>query len=174
MCNAPSTFQRSMTSIFSNLLQDCMEVFMDDFKMYATSFNACMENPSKLFTRCIDKNLVLNFEKCHFMVTEGIVLGHLVPLEALRLINPKSTLSLPFLTLFLCGRFSHSLDMQGSIEGLSRISTRLPSHCPSCYKRSFPGAENLNLIYTYSSSTQLGNIHSSSCVTPPIWHSKPS
>ena len=28
--------------------------------------------------RCEKKNLVLNLEKCHFMVQEGIVLGHKV------------------------------------------------------------------------------------------------
>ncbi|RDX67518.1 Retrovirus-related Pol polyprotein, partial [Mucuna pruriens] len=55
-----------------------MEVFMDDFTVYADSFDACLENLSKVLTRCIDTNLVLNFEKCHFMVTKGIVLGHLV------------------------------------------------------------------------------------------------
>ncbi|RDY05084.1 Retrovirus-related Pol polyprotein, partial [Mucuna pruriens] len=78
LCNAMSTFQRCMTSIFSDLLQDCMEVFMDDFTVYADSFDACLDNLSKVLTRCIDTNLVLNFEKCHFMVIEGIVLGHLV------------------------------------------------------------------------------------------------
>ncbi|RDY11424.1 Retrovirus-related Pol polyprotein from transposon 17.6, partial [Mucuna pruriens] len=67
-----------MTSIFSDLLQDFMEVFMDDFTVYDDSFDACLENLSKVLTRCIDTNLVLNFEKCHFIVTEGIVLGHLV------------------------------------------------------------------------------------------------
>ncbi|RDX84547.1 Retrovirus-related Pol polyprotein, partial [Mucuna pruriens] len=78
LCNAPTTFQRCMTSIFLDLLQDCMEVFMDDFTVYADSFEACLSNLSKVLKRCIDTNLVLNFEKCHFMVTEGIVLGHLV------------------------------------------------------------------------------------------------
>ncbi|RDY13832.1 Retrovirus-related Pol polyprotein, partial [Mucuna pruriens] len=78
LCNAPSTFQCCMMSIFSDLLQDCMEVFMDDFTVYAESFDACLNNLSKVLKRCIDTNLVLNFEKCHFMVTEGIVLGHLV------------------------------------------------------------------------------------------------
>ncbi|RDY07593.1 Retrovirus-related Pol polyprotein, partial [Mucuna pruriens] len=78
LCNALSTFQHCMISIFSNLLQDCMEVFMDDFTVYADSFDACLANLSKVLTRCIDTNLVLNLEKCHFMVTKGIVLGHLV------------------------------------------------------------------------------------------------
>ncbi|RDX95408.1 Retrovirus-related Pol polyprotein, partial [Mucuna pruriens] len=78
LCNASSTFQRCMTSIFSDLLQDCMEVFMDDFTMYVDSFDACLENLFKVLTRCIDTNLVLNFEKCHFIVIEGVVFGHLV------------------------------------------------------------------------------------------------
>ncbi|RDX65499.1 Retrovirus-related Pol polyprotein from transposon 17.6, partial [Mucuna pruriens] len=55
-----------------------MEVFMDGFTVYADSFEACLSNLSRVLKRCIDTNLVLNFEKCHFMVTEGIVLGHLV------------------------------------------------------------------------------------------------
>ncbi|RDY09667.1 Retrovirus-related Pol polyprotein, partial [Mucuna pruriens] len=59
-------------------MTDCMEVFMYDFTVYATSFDACLENLSRVLTRCMDTNLVLNFEKCHFMVTKGIVLGHLV------------------------------------------------------------------------------------------------
>ncbi|RDX98328.1 Retrovirus-related Pol polyprotein from transposon 17.6, partial [Mucuna pruriens] len=78
LCNAPSTFHRCMISIFSDLLQDCMEVFMDDFTVYADSFETCLRNLSKVLRRCIDTNHVLNFEKCHFMVTEGIVLEHLV------------------------------------------------------------------------------------------------
>ncbi|RDX87028.1 Retrovirus-related Pol polyprotein, partial [Mucuna pruriens] len=78
LCNAPSTFQRYMMSIFSDLLQDYMEVFMDDFTVYAESFNICLNNLSKVLKRYTDTNLVLNFEKCHFMVIEGIVLGHLV------------------------------------------------------------------------------------------------
>ncbi|RDX99935.1 Retrovirus-related Pol polyprotein, partial [Mucuna pruriens] len=57
---------------------ECMEVFMDDFTVYADSFDACLEKLSKVLTRCIDTNLVLNFEKCHFMGIEGIVWGHLV------------------------------------------------------------------------------------------------
>ncbi|RDX77174.1 Retrovirus-related Pol polyprotein from transposon opus, partial [Mucuna pruriens] len=59
-------------------LKTDLSVFMDDFTVYADSFDACLENLSKVLTRCMSTNLVLNFEKCHFMVTEGIVLGHLV------------------------------------------------------------------------------------------------
>ncbi|RDX94229.1 Retrovirus-related Pol polyprotein from transposon opus, partial [Mucuna pruriens] len=58
--------------------QNYMEVFMDDFTIYANSFDAFLGNLFKVLKRCIDTNLVLNFEKCHFMVTNGIVFGHLV------------------------------------------------------------------------------------------------
>ncbi|KAL4352974.1 hypothetical protein GQ457_06G014840 [Hibiscus cannabinus] len=56
-CNAPTIVQRYMTTIFSNMNEDCLEIFMDDFSTFET-------------------NLMLNWEKCHFMVDEGILLGH--------------------------------------------------------------------------------------------------
>ncbi|RDX72866.1 Retrovirus-related Pol polyprotein from transposon 17.6, partial [Mucuna pruriens] len=104
--NAPSTFQRCMISIFLNLLEDCMEVFMDNFTVYAKSFEAYLNNLSKVLRRCIDNNLVLNFEKCHFMVTEGIVLGHLVSTRGIEVDRAKIDVipSLPNLTPPLCGK----------------------------------------------------------------------
>ncbi|RDY07944.1 Retrovirus-related Pol polyprotein from transposon 17.6, partial [Mucuna pruriens] len=58
--------------------ESCMKVFVDDFTVYGHSFDACLESLSRVLDRCIETNVVLNFEKCHFMVTEGLVLGHLV------------------------------------------------------------------------------------------------
>ncbi|CAM8975312.1 unnamed protein product [Rhodiola kirilowii] len=55
-----------------------MEVFMDDFSVYGSSFDAWLSNLTDVLRRCVDTNLVLNWEKCHFMVQEGIVLGHMV------------------------------------------------------------------------------------------------
>lgn len=78
LCNAPGTFQRCMMSIFSDLLEECIEVFMDDFTVYGKSFEACLVNLEKVMKRCVEKSLVLNYEKCHFMVKEGIVLGHVI------------------------------------------------------------------------------------------------
>ncbi|XP_047978466.1 uncharacterized protein K02A2.6-like [Salvia hispanica] len=51
---------------------------MDDFTVYGNSFDACLASLDLVLQRCQEKHLVLNFEKCHFMVTEGIVLGHVV------------------------------------------------------------------------------------------------
>jgi hypothetical protein len=78
LCNAPASFQQCMMSIFSDLIKNIMEVFMDDFSVYGKSFDECFENLNKVLKRCQDTHLVLNWEKCHFMVREGIVLGHRV------------------------------------------------------------------------------------------------
>uniref|UniRef100_A0A2N9EYS5 RNA-directed DNA polymerase n=1 Tax=Fagus sylvatica TaxID=28930 RepID=A0A2N9EYS5_FAGSY len=78
LCNAPATFQRCMMSIFSDMVGEFMEVFMDDLSVFGDSFDGCLENLGKVLARCEEKNLVLNWEKCHFMVTSGIVLGHIV------------------------------------------------------------------------------------------------
>ncbi|GKB25614.1 reverse transcriptase domain-containing protein [Tanacetum coccineum] len=53
-----------------------MEVFMDDFSVFEDSFSSCLSHLDKMLKRCEDTNLVLNWEKCHFMVKESIVLGH--------------------------------------------------------------------------------------------------
>ena len=74
--NALATFQRCMMSMFSDLTEEVMEIFMDDFTVYGSSFEHCLQNLGTVLKRCQDKNLVLNWEKCHFMVTESIVLGH--------------------------------------------------------------------------------------------------
>ena len=55
-----------------------MEVFMDDFSVYVTTFDHCLKNLSKALQRCKDMNLVLNWKTCHFMVQKGVVLGHIV------------------------------------------------------------------------------------------------
>ena len=65
-----------MISMFSNLVEEAMEIFMDDFSMYGSSFEHCLKNLGTILQRCQDKNLALNWEKCHFIVTKGIVLGH--------------------------------------------------------------------------------------------------
>ena len=78
LCNAPETFQWCMMGIFSDMIEIILEIFMDDFSVFGDSYEGCLENLRKVLERCQEKNLVLNWEKCHFMVTQGIVLGHLV------------------------------------------------------------------------------------------------
>ncbi|KAL4315591.1 hypothetical protein AHAS_Ahas15G0200400 [Arachis hypogaea] len=76
LCNAPVNFQRCMLSIFSDMVEKFLEVFMDDFSVYGDSFSSCLDHLTLVLKRCQETNLVLNWEKCHFLVTEGIVPGH--------------------------------------------------------------------------------------------------
>ncbi|GJS25082.1 putative reverse transcriptase domain-containing protein [Tanacetum coccineum] len=63
-------------AIFHDMIEETMEVFMDDFLVFGDSFSSCLSYLDKMLKRCEDTNLVLNWEKCYFMVKEGIVLGH--------------------------------------------------------------------------------------------------
>ena len=56
-------------SIFSDLVEEVMKIFMDDFFVYGSRLESCLENLETVLQRCKDKNLALNLEKCHFMVT---------------------------------------------------------------------------------------------------------
>ena len=78
LCNAPATFQRCMLSMFSNMVERIREVYMDDITVYGSDFEECLTNLEAILQRCIEKNLGLNWEKCHFMVNKGIVLGHVI------------------------------------------------------------------------------------------------
>ena len=67
-----------MVSIFLDYIEHIIEVFMDDFTVYGDSFDNCLHNLTLVLQRCIETNLVLNFENFHFIVEQGIVLGHVV------------------------------------------------------------------------------------------------
>nr|GEW27314.1 reverse transcriptase domain-containing protein [Tanacetum cinerariifolium] len=60
LCNAPGMFQRCMMAIFYDMIEKTMEVFMDDFS-----------------------------EKIHFMVKEGIVLGHKISKQGIEVDKAK-------------------------------------------------------------------------------------
>ncbi|KAL5558871.1 hypothetical protein UlMin_035082 [Ulmus minor] len=89
LCNAPATFQRCMLSIFSDMVEKYIEVFMDDFSVFGSSFDNCLANLALVLQRCVDTNLVLNWEKCHFMVREGIVLGHRISVKGIEVDQAK-------------------------------------------------------------------------------------
>jgi hypothetical protein len=78
LCNAPTSFQRCMMAVFSEFIEEIVEVFMDDFSVYGKTFVDCLANMDKVLTRCAKVELVLNWEKYHFMVKQGIVLTHVI------------------------------------------------------------------------------------------------
>ncbi|KAL4324362.1 hypothetical protein GQ457_11G024460 [Hibiscus cannabinus] len=89
LCNAPATFQRCMLAIFSDMVEDYLEVFMDDFSVSGDTFDMCLGNLAKVLKRCEESDLVLNWEKCHFMVTEGTVLGHNISSQGIEVDKAK-------------------------------------------------------------------------------------
>nr|GEW77147.1 putative reverse transcriptase domain-containing protein [Tanacetum cinerariifolium] len=78
LCNAPATFHRCMMSIFSDMVRESVEIFMDDFSIFGQSFESYLGQLESVLKRCTKTNLVLSWEKSHFMVHEGILLGHVV------------------------------------------------------------------------------------------------
>nr|GEZ61884.1 DNA-directed DNA polymerase [Tanacetum cinerariifolium] len=75
-CFFRCTFQRCMMEIFHDMIEKTMEVFMDDFFVFENSFQSCLSHLERMLKRCEDTNLCLNWEKSHFMVKEGLVIGH--------------------------------------------------------------------------------------------------
>ncbi|GJU42944.1 reverse transcriptase domain-containing protein [Tanacetum coccineum] len=89
LCNAPATFQRCMLAIFHDMIEESVEVFMDDFSVFGNSFDTCLNNLDKMLQCCKDAHLVLKWKKCHFMIKEGIVLGHKVSSAGLEVDKAK-------------------------------------------------------------------------------------
>ena len=81
-----------MLSIFSDLVEHIIEVYMDDITVYGESFEEWLINLETVLHKCMEKNLVLNGEKCHFMVSQGIVLGHIISEKGIEVDKEKMNL----------------------------------------------------------------------------------
>ncbi|KAL4385636.1 hypothetical protein GQ457_15G017200 [Hibiscus cannabinus] len=131
LCNEPVTFQRCMTTIFSDLNEDCLEIFMDDFSTFGEDFGNCLSNLEKVLIRCNETNLVLNWEKCHFMVDEGIVLGHKISSKGMEVDRAKidviSKLPPPTTVKGIRSFLGHAGFYQRFIEDFSKITKPLCS-----------------------------------------------
>jgi len=78
LCNTTTTIQRAILSIFSNLINEGLEVYMDDFTPYGDDFEPALDTLEKALQRCIVTRLCLSHEKCYMMMTEGLILGHYI------------------------------------------------------------------------------------------------
>ena len=76
-------------AILNDMVENIMETFMDDFSIFCASFDYCLRNLGLVLQRCVETNLVLDWEKCHFMVKVGIVLGHRVSSQGLEVNRAK-------------------------------------------------------------------------------------
>ena len=78
-----------MIAIFANMVEKYIKVFMDDFLVFGPSFDRCLTNIELVMRRCVKGNLVLNLEKCHFRVQEGIMLRHKISTQGIEVDKAK-------------------------------------------------------------------------------------
>ena len=131
ICNAHTAFQRYMMAIFSDFIGESMEVFMDDFLVFEPSFDACLEHLTQIHEVYVKKCLVLSWEKSHFMVREGIVLGHLVSSKGLEVDKAKveviQDLALPKSIRELRSFLGHVSFYRHFIQDFAKVSKPLTS-----------------------------------------------
>ncbi|GJR13703.1 reverse transcriptase domain-containing protein [Tanacetum coccineum] len=97
-----------MMAIFDDMIKETMEVFMDDFSVFKDSFSSCLSHLDQMLKWCEDTNLLLNWEKCHFMLKEGIVLGHKIS---------KSEIEVDRAKVDVIAKLPHPTSVKGAVLG---------------------------------------------------------
>nr|GEZ09406.1 retrovirus-related Pol polyprotein from transposon 17.6 [Tanacetum cinerariifolium] len=95
-------------AIFHDMVEKTMEVFMDDFSVFRNSFENFLSRLDKMLQRCEDTNLCLNWEKSHFMVKEGIVLGHKISKNKIEVDKAKAD---------VIAKLPHPTTVKGAVLG---------------------------------------------------------
>eukprot|EP00253_Pinus_taeda_P017050 PITA_17050 len=120
---------RAVIGIFSNMVNDSLEIFMDDFTPYGTAFEDALQNLEKVLKRCIEAHLALSTEKCHMMMNEGIVLGHYVSLLGIQVdpakIHVILTLPIPKTQTEVRSFLGHAGYYRRFIKDFSKIASPL-------------------------------------------------
>ncbi|GKA43411.1 reverse transcriptase domain-containing protein [Tanacetum coccineum] len=139
-----------MMAIFHDMIEETMEVFMDDFSVFGDSFSSCLSYLDKMLKRCEDTNLVLNWEKCHFVVKEGIVLGHKIS---------KSGIEVDRAKIDVIAKLPHPTSVKGAKNLAADHLSRLENpHQGDLEKKeitkTFP-LETLGMISSHNDSNQV-------------------
>jgi hypothetical protein len=140
-----------MMAIFSDPIEKVMEVFMDDFSIYGKTFEGCLANLDKVLKQCEMVDLVLNWEKCHFMVWEGIVLGHKILEKGVEVDKAKieviERLPPPTNVKGICSFLEHAGFYRRFIQNFSQIARPL-THLQAKDAPSIFTEECLQLFHT--------------------------
>ena len=124
-----------MMSMFFDLVEEAMEIFMDDFSVYGSCFENFLKILETILQRCQDKNLALNWEKCHFMVTEGIVLGHKIYVAGLEVDQAKVAVIKPLMPPTIVKGIRSFLGHVSFYRRFIRTSKKSPAHYVDCWKK---------------------------------------
>nr|GEV44115.1 retrovirus-related Pol polyprotein from transposon 17.6 [Tanacetum cinerariifolium] len=109
-------FSRCMLAIFHDMVEKTMEVFMDDFLVFGNSFENCLSRLDKMLQRCEDTNLRLNWEKSHFMVKEGIILGHTISKNGIEVDKAK---------IDVIAKLPHPITVKDCIKAFQTLKKKL-------------------------------------------------
>nr|GEU44853.1 reverse transcriptase domain-containing protein [Tanacetum cinerariifolium] len=147
LCNSPGTFQGCMMAIFHDMIEKTMEVFMDDLLVFRNSFQSYLSHLERMLKRCEDTNLCLNWKKSHFMVKEGIVLGHKISKKGIEVDKAK---------VDVITKMPYPITVKGSknlaVDHLSRLENPQQNVLErKKINESFP-LETLNLVSTRGNS----------------------
>ncbi|GJW48920.1 reverse transcriptase domain-containing protein [Tanacetum coccineum] len=132
LCNALARIKRCSCKSFNDMIKKTMKthpwIDVISFSVFGDSFSSCLSHLDKMLQRCEDTNLVLNWEKCHFMVKEGIVLGHKISKSGIEVDKAKVDViaKLPHPTTEKVIRSSFSTECIEAFETLKMKLTQAP------------------------------------------------
>nr|GFA32532.1 reverse transcriptase domain-containing protein [Tanacetum cinerariifolium] len=110
-------FSKVYVGIFHDMVEKTMKAFMD-----GNSFENCLFRLDKMLQRCEDTNLSLNWEKSHFMVKEGIVLGHKISKNRIEVDRAKVN---------VIAKLPHPTTVKGTVLGQRHKKHFKPIHYAS-------------------------------------------
>ncbi|CAH9130821.1 unnamed protein product [Cuscuta epithymum] len=89
LCNAPSTFQALMNSIFRPLLRKSVLVFFDDILIYSPDWETHLRHVREVFQILQHNQLSVKFKKCAFGKQELEYLGHIITNKGVKVDQSK-------------------------------------------------------------------------------------
>ena len=89
LTNAPAAFQRFVNSIFADLLDVCVVVYLDDILIYSDSPEEHTKHVQEVLRRLREQGLYCKLSKCEFSITTCEYLGYILSSDGLKMSSEK-------------------------------------------------------------------------------------